>query len=805
MRKERYNALHAGLLTVLLGLIVMLPGMIKFGGMFMIRGDYINQTITRMITAKNMLFGGSLPLWNWKNFLGTAYTGAFSVLLSFNAVSVLFPTQLMPFAAMLVQCIRWFVMGVSSYAFIRRFVKKHKSAVAGALLYAFSGYAMASLEFIAFYSSMAVFPLLLLAVEKRFTDDNYKFLLIPVTAINVLASSYLFIGSSLALLVYALIRFFTADEWKKNRKFGFILLCLAEYFIGAMICGFTISNFIKSMLTTSRSTTTLAETEIVSGAMSSLIIPRHLFDVIASLFLPAASNRVTTFFTNTNWFSMQACLPLFGFALCFSSLLRRGLKDGLNLALCAMLVISILPLLNNLSSFYANGYTRWWYALTFIMSLVTVRELDRLDEAESLKPYKAGLAVQWCIIAAIPIIYLAAYFLRGTGITPIRRFIAVFLLHDYKFGLAEDVFRIYSVAVAVIFAALLTAIIASKNMRRYALTVLCCCIALYGASFVALNNNDLPLFDELFNSPKTDKEVKPMTTVVNEYYGDKKLVNIEDYTFRVDYPDVLYNYAAVIDQPGICFFESTIDTDAVRFAVFAGMGEPGAVLYKPNDRSNALRTLLSVKYYYNYMPDDDTVAVPEGFKYLYTAEDTAVYENENFIPFGFAYDSYILEDELFAVEDAGVGLMLHTLVIEGNDEAFVSRYLPHCDSLEADLAEDVAARSRCASSDFHGNSEGFVASCSNAGDEVIFFSVPYDEGWEIEVDGKPCEPIRANLGFFALVVPEGEHEVRCRYHSASILPGVICTCAGMICAIIYIAISATVKRRKFEAENNPSK
>ena len=802
MRKDKYNALHAGLLAVLLGLIIMLPSMVRFNGIFVIRGDYVNQTLTRLVTAKTMLFGDAAPLWNWKNFLGTAYTGAYSILFSFNAICMLFPAKLMPYAAMLALCLRWFVIGVSSYAFLRRFVSKHESALIGSMLYCFSGFAFVSLEFVAFYNTMAVFPLLLLAVEKRFTDENYKFVLIPVALVNLLASSYLFIGSSIALLFYALARFFTAEEWKNRRKFRYIALCVAEYMIGVLICGFTVFNFIDSMLSTSRATTSLSVNNFTKSSFTSMLVPKFFFDELAGVFLPAASNRVTTFYSYTTWYSMQAYLPVFGFAFCFASLFKNKLRDSLNIVLIVMLIYSVIPLLNYSASFYTNRYTRWWYALTLIMTAITVRAYDGFDDELYTKPMRSGVFLQWAAVVILPLLYVAVYFIRGRGISAAEWLIAVFFKHDYEYGFAEDIFRIFSVSAAVLFTAALTLLVFVKKIRKYTLPILCALIAVYGMGFVALNNSDAPVFDKLLNN-KADNaaDVVTLADSVDKYYLEDKTVNTEPYSYRIDHTSEIINYSAVVNTPSICFFESTIDSDAIRFASFAGMGTKGGVSYKPKGGDNALRTLLSVKYFYDLFPDKETQAIPDGFVYSHKDKNVDVYENENFLPFGFAYDSYITESELSEIEDANASTMLHTLVITEEDIDKVSGYLVHCDSVSPDLEADVAARRRCVSSDFKGDSSGFTAEFSCQKDEVVFFSVPYDEGWAAEIDGKACPFFRANLGFMAVIVPAGEHTVTFRFHNGTIVPGLLCSACGVICAAAYVGVCSALKNKKNKTIN----
>ena len=77
----------------------------------------------------------------------------------------------------------------------------------------------------------------------------------------------------------------------------------------------------------------------------------------------------------------------------------------------------------------------------------------------------------------------------------------------------------------------------------------------------------------------------------------------------------------------------------------------------------------------------------------------------------------------------------------------------------------------------------------------MFFSVPYDEGWVAEIDGKRVDFVRADLGFIALVVPEGEHTVTLRYQNASVIPGLICSAFGVACAIVYVLVSNKLRRK----------
>jgi uncharacterized membrane protein YfhO len=68
-----------------------------------------------------------------------------------------------------------------------------------------------------------------------------------------------------------------------------------------------------------------------------------------------------------------------------------------------------------------------------------------------------------------------------------------------------------------------------------------------------------------------------------------------------------------------------------------------------------------------------------------------------------------------------------------------------------------------------------------AGDEVLFTTIPYDEGWEVTVDGKPAEvvPVLKDT-LLAVMVKEGEHEICFRYRPECVKQGLMLTVLGIV-------------------------
>jgi uncharacterized membrane protein YfhO len=76
-------------------------------------------------------------------------------------------------------------------------------------------------------------------------------------------------------------------------------------------------------------------------------------------------------------------------------------------------------------------------------------------------------------------------------------------------------------------------------------------------------------------------------------------------------------------------------------------------------------------------------------------------------------------------------------------------------------------------------------------DSLLFLSIPFTSGWSATLDGEPVDIVRANTGFSAVHVSEGEHEVVLRYFTPGLCEGLL---VGAL-ALLGIAVSGTLAAR----------
>ncbi len=83
-------------------------------------------------------------------------------------------------------------------------------------------------------------------------------------------------------------------------------------------------------------------------------------------------------------------------------------------------------------------------------------------------------------------------------------------------------------------------------------------------------------------------------------------------------------------------------------------------------------------------------------------------------------------------------------------------------------------------------------------EKLLFFSIPYDKGWTLMVDGNKVRTERVNMGFTGAVIPKGKHIVELEYNQPLLLVGsiisIICW-AIIICQMLYCRKKLRIKEK----------
>ncbi|MDE5854619.1 MAG: YfhO family protein, partial [Ruminococcus sp.] len=239
-----------------------------------------------------------------------------------------------------------------------------------------------------------------------------------------------------------------------------------------------------------------------------------------------------------------------------------------------------------------------------------------------------------------------------------------------------------------------------------------------------------------------------------------------------------------------------------------------------------LRGLLSVKYFYREKVDGYTyrelldmevngkslesdeisdkngvkashVDISEylpGFEFVAENEYFEIYENKYYIPMGFTYDMYISESEAEKhTESAREKPLIKALILDDEQIEKYSDILIKTDesiwNMNKSEYETVCLEKQSKSSDrFTWNSKGFESEITLDKPELVFFSVPYSEGWTAEVNGQPVDVEKVSYGFIAVQADEGENVITFHYSTPGFREGMYISITSLFILIIYLII-----------------
>lgn len=72
---------------------------------------------------------------------------------------------------------------------------------------------------------------------------------------------------------------------------------------------------------------------------------------------------------------------------------------------------------------------------------------------------------------------------------------------------------------------------------------------------------------------------------------------------------------------------------------------------------------------------------------------------------------------------------------------------------------------------------------------AVFLSVPYSNGWSAWIDGEKADIYKADVGFMAVAVTAGEHEIILRYLTPGLIPGAaaaLISLTGILCYYLFM-------------------
>lgn len=792
--KEKYLA--AFILGAFCLLLPLLPIMISNHGYFIYCGDYNAQQIPFYNMANDTVRSGGTFGWNWLTDLGSDFMTSYSFYLwgsPFFWLSAALPRSLVTFSMPFLLAIKHGIASLTAYAFIRRFVRSKNAALIGGLLYAGSGFQVFNIFFNHFQDVTAFFPLMLIAMEENINNRRKGIFAVTVAFMAIL-NYYFFAGQAVFLVLYYLIRMSSPDfktSWKKFFGLAF------EAIIGAMIAGFILLPSAMAIIGNQRVNNFAYGADMVIYSDNTLI-PR----IIQSFFMPPDTPASPNLFVSDyeKWASIGGYLPLFSMAGVIAFIRTRRKHWATRLSFCCI-VCAFIPFLNSLfqavNSYY---YARWFYMPILIFAMMTAEALD-----DPSSDFRFG----WKFCAAVLTAFAIIGCLPTGGENEKTRF----------FHMPDDplyFWLVIAVAVCCLIGSAILFTLRKKGASFMKLgiwmtagaSVLCICTAVY---YCANTIGSARLY--------VDSAIKGKDSVCEE-------VN-ENNFFRIDISENCDNYSMLWNLPNMRAFQSVVSTSIMDFYHNIGITRNVASRAEPDHYT--LRGLFSVKYYYRdirdaepfdrldefspessmdssgektYKNSDITKLLP-GFEYKSANKHFEIYENTLYIPMGFGYDSYIsTKDAKKKSNSAREKLLINSLIL--NDKQIkkysdiLTEYDYTKDLTESDYIRICREKQQNSSSEFSFDHHSFRSEITLDKPQLVFFSVPYSDGWTAKVNGKSADVEKVSYGFMAVKADAGENTIVFRYRTPGLTAGVIMTIIGVLLLSGYLIICRIFFRKDNE-------
>ena len=450
---------------------------------------------------------------------------------------------------------------------------------------------------------------------------------------------------------------------------------------------------------------------------------------------------------------------------------RSVKNDWLKKMIIACCIFALVPVLNSLFILFNHSfYARWYYMFILMLVLATAKAFESSSDPEEAEPIdlKKGILPSLCVVVGLTLILF---------LTPVH-----YNDGNWEIGLLYNDSWFFLAAGFAIICSIITMIFWFLQEKKYyrnvlvAVTALVC--AVYGFAYINLGYTFAGDHDEIIEDAVGLSE-------------EMELPETSEGFARADFYECFENMGLYWNIPSIRCFHSVVTPSIMEF--YPTVDVKRDVSSKPEFYYSELRSFLSVKYIYSDAVETSRDSVLcEGFEYLTTENGYNIYENQNYIPMGFTFDTYITEEQYYSLDETVRSqVLLSSIVLNESQEKLYGQYLKHetnpLVNLSYDEFREIAAdRKSSASYRFSYDHKGFTAKIYVSDGNLVFFSVPYEKGWTAFVNGKETVIEKVDIGFMAVFAENGFNEIVFVYETPGLKLGAIISGIAAIGLTAYI-------------------
>ena len=506
--------------------------------------------------------------------------------------------------------LRMYLAGITFIIYARKMKKRSYGTVIGALVYVFSGFCFRlGLRHPFFINPMIYFPLLCLGIEKIYQRER-PYVFIFAVCVSAMSNYYFLYMLTIFAVIYAWIRFYKYTEENKMKNFCLTILKFGMYYtLGIAMAAVILLPSVIGFLGNGR---------YGKGVdwKSLIVYPGKYYLLFIENFIGYGNMG-----SNTN----AGYLPIVGIVVLFTLFSQRMKHKKYRVAFIASIIALILPIFGYAFNGFSYANNRWAFALSFIVALLTAEMYPRLFVMSKRQQIGIGAGIIIYTVFCIIVNASGEEILKNKGIMAACGLIAVFyilLLIFQRLGYDTQK-RIVRVSMAIL-------LLISVGVHGY----------------YRFDPKGYAYTQEFMDQGQAYRTLKEDNIRMLSKVNDPSVyrVHAEGYRYK-NYG--LINHLNTIS--GYYSITAKCVTDTIKG--YDTLGMQYADKYKGVDQRLGLLSLAGVKYItvaHNSQVAKDVSSmgdVPYGVEKLRKKGNITLYKNKYALPFAYAYDSYMTEQQ----------------------------------------------------------------------------------------------------------------------------------------------------------------
>ena len=506
--------------------------------------------------------------------------------------------------------LRMYLAGITFIMYARKMKKRSYGTVIGALVYVFSGFCFRlGLRHPFFINPMIYFPVLCLGIEKIYQRER-PYVFIFAVCVSAMSNYYFLYMLTIFAVIYAWIRFYKYTEENKMKNFCLTILKFGMYYtLGIAMAAVILLPSVIGFLGNGR---------YGNGVdwKSLIVYPGKYYLLFIENFIGYGNMG-----SNTN----AGYLPIVGIVVLFTLFSQRMKHKKYRVAFIASIIALILPIFGYAFNGFSYANNRWAFALSFIVALLTAEMYPRLFVMSKRQQIGIGAGIIIYTVFCIIVNASGEEILKNKGIMAACGLIAVFyilLLIFQRLGYDTQK-RIVRVSMAIL-------LLISVGVHGY----------------YRFDPKEYAYTQEFMDQGQAYRTLKEDNIRMLSKVNDPSVyrVHAEGYRYK-NYG--LINHLNTIS--GYYSITAKCVTDTIKG--YDTLGMQYADKYKGVDQRLGLLSLAGVKYItvaHNSQVAKDVSSkgdVPYGVEKQSKKGNITLYKNKYALPFAYAYDSYMTEQQ----------------------------------------------------------------------------------------------------------------------------------------------------------------